>query len=253
MLVKGCAMVRNIKLLLSYDGTAYHGFQLQENALTIQELVEGAIKKVTKEFARVTPAGRTDTGVHAWGQVVNFTSTSSIPLERLPKALNSCLPEDIIIREAEEVPPDFNARRSAKTKLYRYTLDCGQYPNVFYNRFAWHPIYKLDPDAILQAGQHLLGRHDFTSFRAAGSLVKTSIRSLKRLEWDFSQHPLWHLYLEADGFLYKMARAIVGTLVEVGRGRLAAADVAKIRDGRDRCLAGPTAPAKGLTLWQVRY
>ncbi|NLP18442.1 MAG: tRNA pseudouridine(38-40) synthase TruA [Firmicutes bacterium] len=245
--------MRNIRLLVSYDGTDYHGFQLQENALTIQELLEDALKKVTEESIRVIPAGRTDAGVHARGQVVNFPSTSSIPLERFPKALNSCLPRDIVVQEAKEVAPDFNARRSAKSKLYRYTLDCGPYPNVFWNRFAWHPIYKLDPDLIFQAGQHLLGRHDFTSFRAAGSAVKTSVRNITRLEWDFSQAPLWHLFIEADGFLYKMARAIVGTLVEVGRGRISPADIIKIREGKNRCLAGPTAPARGLTLWEVKY
>ncbi|HHY36352.1 MAG TPA: tRNA pseudouridine(38-40) synthase TruA, partial [Firmicutes bacterium] len=198
-------------------------------------------------------AGRTDTGVHARGQVVNFFTSSSIPPERLPRALNSCLPEEIVVLGAEEVPPEFHARRSAKSKIYRYTLDCGEYPDVFWRRFAWHPIYKLQADALQEAGRHLVGTHDFSSFRASGSAVKTSVRCIKRLEWDFSQDPLWHLYIEADGFLYKMVRIIVGTLVEVARGALRPEDVARIRDGRDRNLAGPTAPARGLCLWEVKY
>lgn len=246
-------MVRNISLLLSYDGTGYHGFQLQENALTIQEVLEAALEKVTKESVRVIPAGRTDTGVHARGQVVNFTSVSPIPTERLPRAINSCLPSDIVVKGAWEAAPDFNARRSAKSKLYRYTLDCGPHPDVFWNRFAWYPLYKLNAELMIQGGEHLRGRHDFTSFRAAGSAVKTTTRHIIRLEWDFSQAPLWHLFLEADGFLYKMARNIVGTLVEVGRGRIAPKDIIKIRDEKNRCLAGPTAPAKGLALWEVKY
>lgn len=246
-------MKRNIKLTLSYDGTNYHGFQRQENALTIQELLEDALTKITQERIRITAAGRTDTGVHARGQVVNFYTSSAIPPENFPRALNSCLPEDIIVWAAEEVPRNFNALRSAKSKLYRYTLDCGEYPNVFWRRFAWQPIYKLEADLLQKAGQYLVGTHDFTSFRAAGSAVKTSVRSITRLEWDFSQDPLWHLYIEANGFLYKMVRIIVGTLVEVARGRLSPEDVARIRDSRDWKLAGPTAPARGLCLWEVKY
>jgi tRNA pseudouridine38-40 synthase len=245
--------MRNIKLILSYDGTNYHGFQRQENACTIQELLEGALAKVTRERVRVKPAGRTDTGVHARGQVVNFYTTSPIPAERFPQALNSCLPEDIVVRGAEEVSFDFHARRSAKSKLYRYTLDCGEYPDVFWRRFAWHPIYKLQAELLRQAGQYLVGTYDYAAFRASGSAVKTSVRCIKRLEWDFSQDPLWHLYIEADGFLYKMVRIIVGTLVEAARGRIRPEDVAIIRDSKNRDLAGPTAPARGLCLWEVKY
>lgn len=245
--------MRNIKLILSYDGTNYSGFQRQKNAFTIQELLENALGRILQEEIKVIPSGRTDAGVHARGQVVNFRTTSTISTERLPYAVNSCLPSDIVVLETSEVPLTFHAGHDALSKCYRYTIDCGKFADPFWRYFSWHPPHKLDQKLLVEAGGYFVGVHDFTSFRAAGSAVKTSVRNIINLEWDFSNERLWHLFIEGNGFLYNMVRIIVGTLAEVGRGKIMPGKVQEILLAKNRKLAGPTAPAKGLFLWEVKY
>ncbi len=243
---------RNIKLVLQYDGTAYHGFQRQPGLVTVQELLEKAIKAVTGEEVRVTGAGRTDAGVHARGQVVNFHTAATVPDERFPFALNSFLPPDVVVVAAQRVPTDFHARRSAKSKVYRYSVLNRLFPCPFLRRYAYHVPQGLNLPAMMEAAAYLVGRHDFASFRAAGGSARTTTRTLMALEWR-KEGDLLHLRAEADGFLYHMVRAIVGTLLEVGRGKLEPEEVRRILEARNRDLAGPTAPPHGLCLEEVRY
>lgn len=248
--------MRNIKLLLSYDGSNYHGFQYQENALTVQEVLEKALRVIFQEPIRVVASGRTDTGVHAREQVVTFVTDAAIPTERIAYAVNSRLPADIVVRGAEEKDREFHPRGSAKLKTYRYTFDTGPCPNVFWQRFAWHLYYPIKRELLVEGSTYIVGTHDFSAFRAKGSAVKTSVRTIGRVEWDFRDDPLWHFYITGNGFLYKMARLLVGTLVEVGRGRIPPESIKTLlnKDAvHHQYRVGPTAPAKGLTLWEVTY
>jgi len=238
--------------VVQYDGTGYHGFQRQPGLVTVQELLEKAIKAITGEEVRVTGAGRTDAGVHARGQVVNFHTAGTIPDERFPFALNSVLPPDVVVVGVERVSPEFHARRNAISKVYRYSVLNRVFPCPFLRRYAYHVPQRLDLPAMMEAAGYLVGRHDFASFRAAGSSARTTIRTLTGLEWR-REGDLLHLRAEADGFLYHMVRAIAGTLLEVGRGKLEPEEVRRILEARNRDLAGPTAPAHGLCLEEVRY
>jgi tRNA pseudouridine38-40 synthase len=243
--------VQNIKLTLSYDGTNYHGFQVQQNAVTVQAQLEAALQAVFGQAVRVTAAGRTDTGVHALGQVVNFQVSTRIPPERLPYALNAHLPADIVVTKAELVPPDFHARYSAQSKVYRYTIDCAPFPRVLTRYYAYHLRYPLDIHLMQEAAAALVGKHDFRSFMASGSAVKTTERHVLRLEIT-EQDQYVQITIEADGFLYNMVRIIVGTLIEVGRGKRSP-DLAAVIKARDRAAAGWTAPAHGLVMLEVKY
>jgi tRNA pseudouridine38-40 synthase len=238
-------------LLLSYDGSAYHGFQLQENAGTVQGALEQALALLLGINVRVTPAGRTDTGVHAEAQVVNFHADTRIPVERLPFALNAVLPDDIVVRAAEIVPDTFHARISALSKTYAYTIDNAPHPRVLTRKYSYHFRFPLNVTDMATAASSLLGIHDFAAFRATGSTVRTTVRSLMRL--DVAEHDSYvTITAEADGFLYHMVRIIAGTLLEVGSGRRAP-DLTPLLAARERRGAGPTAPAHGLVLKVVRY
>lgn len=243
--------MKNIKLTLSYDGTNYHGFQIQQNAVTIQAKLESALQTIFGEPIRITAAGRTDTGVHALGQVVNFQVDTRIPLERLPHAINANLPADIVVTAAEIVPRKFHARYSAQSKVYRYTIDCAQFARVLTRHYAYHVRYPLDVTAMQQAAATLEGKHDFCSFMASGSAVKTTARHLRHLDVA-EQEQYLIITAEADGFLYNMVRIIVGTLLEVGRGKRAP-DLSAVITARDRTAAGWTAPAHGLVMLEVKY
>lgn len=241
----------NIKLILSYDGSDYHGFQLQENAGTVQGTLEQALFQLLGTAVRVTSAGRTDTGVHAEGQVVNFRADTRIPVERLPFALNAVLPDDIVVRAAEIVPDTFHARFSAVSKTYAYTIDNAPHPRVLTRKFSYHFRFPLNVTDMAAAASGLLGIHDFAAFRATGSTVRTTVRNLMRL--DVAEHDSFvTITAEADGFLYQMVRIIAGTLLEVGSGRRAP-DLVPVLTSRERRAAGPTAPAHGLVLKAVRY
>ncbi len=244
--------MRNIKLTLEYDGTAYNGFQRQGELPTIQAELERAVAVITKARAVITAAGRTDAGVHAKGQVANFMTRARMPAEKFAPALNSVLPPDIRVLDSDEVGLDFHARYDARWKTYEYTIDTRPIPSVFLRNYAYHVPFALDLEEMRQAASHLVGRHDFRSFAAARGGAKTFTREVRLLLLE-RDGPVVRMTIEADGFLYNMVRIVVGTLVLVGMGKLSPGDVLRIRDARDRALAGPTAPARGLCLVRVDY
>ena len=247
---------RHLKMILSYDGTDYAGWQMQKGKRTIQEVIEEAIYKITSENSRIHASGRTDAGVHALEQVVHLKTHSRLLCPDFKRALNSNLPEDIRIVEVEEVPVEFHARFSAVQKMYRYRIWLGEDIPVLDRIFLYHHPWKLNVALMKKAGRCLLGKHDFSSFgvnRGDGDHPKpSSIRCMKKVLIQKKGHELT-IDLEADGFLYKMVRSIVGTLLDVGRGRISVGDFKAILAKKDRCQAGQTAPAKGLCLMKVKY
>jgi tRNA pseudouridine38-40 synthase len=246
---------RRVKIILSYDGTAYQGWQIQAgrpDLRTIQGTIEKGLTRLTGAPVRVIGASRTDAGVHARGQVAHFETESSIPTASFPAALNSVLPQDIRILAAEEVSSSFHAQYSALGKSYLYTIDRHQVPDVFRRHYALHVPYELNLAAMQRAADFFVGTHDFRSFCASGSSVKTFTRTVTHCQL-VEQNSWLYLKISANGFLYNMVRIIIGTLLEVGRGKLAADAIPSIIAGRDRTLAGPTAPPHGLCLWQVEY
>ena len=246
--------MRNIKLILEYIGTNYHGWQSQTGSgnATIQETLEKAIESLSGEQSRTTSSGRTDAGVHAWGHVANFSTNSTLPPAAWAPALNRHLPADIRVLSSEEVPADFHARYSAKGKVYEYRILNRKAPSALLRDRAWHVDRKLNVAAMRRAAAVLVGRHDFSSFRSAGCNAKTPVRSLRSLKITRSGDRIT-VRLEADAFLMHMARNIAGTLVEAGLGRFNAGEVRKILRSRDRKQAGKTAPAHGLYLVSVTY
>ena len=251
---------RSIKLVLQYEGANYAGWQVQSNAATVQEMVENALATVLREGVRVAGASRTDSGVHALGQVAAFKTANPIPLDRLHRALNGILPPDIRVTEMAEVEEGF-VPRFAKEKTYRYAIACGQFLSPFQKRYAWHVREPLDFDAMQAAAKPLVGEHDFTSFAASGGGEKSHIRRIFSIDFGpggiiqacAEDGAVYHFDMTANGFLYKMVRNIIGTLVEVGRGKISPGEVAEIIEAKDRARAGPTAPAHGLCLVSIRY
>ncbi len=241
----------NIKLTLGYDGSRYHGFQIQQNALTVQEVLEKAIAVVFCEQIRVNMAGRTDTGVHATGQVVNFHSSNNIPANRIPYALNAVLPKDVVAYHAEIVPDSFHARCSSVGKQYTYRIDNNEHPQVLGRNYSFHVKDPLDVGVIAAAAAQLVGRHDFASFRASGSSVRSTIRTLHRLDVEEADGFIT-ITAEANGFLYNMVRIITGTLIEIGKGKRQD-NMAAILEAKDRRAAGWTVPPHGLVLRHVYY
>ncbi len=244
--------MRNIKLTLSYDGTDFNGWQTQPGFRTVQETLENAIAALTSERIRVNASGRTDTGVHAVGQVVNFYSDTRHSPEVLVRAINAQLPPDVVVAEAADMPEDFDANRDAKRKLYRYVIHDGPVPNLFLRRYYHHSSHRLDDAAMRRAAEPLRGRHDFHSFETGWPNRTSSVRTITHLALSRMRDWIW-LDVEADGFLYNMVRAIAGTLMNVGRGYWPEAQVAEILKAEDRREAGPTAPAQGLFLMRVSY
>ncbi len=244
--------MRNIKLTIQYDGTHYAGWQFQKNAKTVQEAIEAVLKKITGERVNLTGSGRTDSGVHAKGQVANFKTRSELPLKNVQTALNSILPKDIVVSGIEEAGPKFSAQHSAKSKLYRYTIANGDFVDPFIRRFAAKCFYKLDIGAMKRAASFLRGRHDFRSFQTKDGKEKNAVRTIKKITIEKDGY-LIYIDIEANGFLYNMARNIVGTLIEVARGKMAEDSVKDIILKKDRRFGGPTAPAQGLCLIKVRY
>lgn len=253
--------MRNIKLVMEYDGTNYHGFQRQGSLPTIQLIVERAIYQTTRERVSVIGAGRTDAGVHAKGQVVNFSTRSRIPVDRFPYALNTRLPRDIVVVSAEEVPPDFHASRDARSKLYVYMLRPAPFPSPLWDRYALHVPRGLDFQLMQKAARICEGTHDFRLYRASGSSAKTTVRTVYRCELKEWIDGIWKVSVEADGFLYRMVRMIVGTLLQVGSGRLTLEEVARSLEGdgaevhttREKLGLGETVPPHGLCLQKVYY
>jgi len=244
--------VRNIKAVVEYDGTDFSGFQRLPKRRTIQGELERALAQVMKEPVRVVGAGRTDAGVHAAGQVISFKTECAIPIERVCVALNSALPRDIAVKTAEEVPLDFSARYSARSRKYEYSILIADQPSALRGRFAWQVSSELDLPAMREASAFLLGKHDFAAFSLSRSDGKTTVREVKSIEID-RRDDVVLIVLEANGFLHSMARRIVGTLVEVGQGRRPPEDLKTILESKDRSTAGKTAPARGLCLIEVEY
>lgn len=275
---------RNIRLTLAYDGTNYCGWQVQSNGPSIQAALERAIQRLTGVKSAVYSAGRTDSGVHALGQVANFRTTFPMPPENFRPALQTKLPEDIVILDACEVPADFHATFAAKKKRYRYIIDNSPISLPFLKNYAWQLRRRLNAEAMHSAAQLLLGTHDFRSFETDWPNKATSVRTM--MEISITRRPmfeLWHVPPQnpeishradptvaelptagldapliccefvADGFLYNMVRSILGTLVNVGRGKWTAEDVSRILEAQNRSVAGSTAPACGLYLVDVSY
>jgi len=241
-----------IRMTVEYDGSRYHGFQIQDNANTVQAELELAIKRVSGESISVLCAGRTDAGVHALGQVIAFDSNSSVPGEKWQFALNSFLPPDIQVAASAECAPDFHPRFQALSKVYHYLIYRQQRGRVFNRNYALYCTEPLDLAAMEEACRPLLGQHNFKSFCASGSSVKTFERTVKVCRLLEKQSYL-KLEIEADGFLYNMVRIITGTLLEVGRKTYPPAAMQEIINARDRSQAGPTAPPQGLYLVEVKY
>jgi len=247
-------MMRNIMLTVSYDGTEYHGFQAQSHTeRTIQTQLELALRKLTGAETSVIGSGRTDAGVHARAQVVNFLTSSRIPENRWALAMNSLLPDDIVVTDAREVPLDFHARKSAKRKTYRYTIDNNRFPDVLQRRYRCHVPLPLDEERMRQALKLLEGEHDFTSFCSVRSTQKSHVRTIYEAELEADGDGVYHIYVTGNGFLYNMVRIIAGTVIEVGLGKRTIEQFAALVEARDRTKSGITAPPHGLVLWKVDY
>ncbi|MBP8606450.1 MAG: tRNA pseudouridine(38-40) synthase TruA [Phycisphaerae bacterium] len=243
---------RRIKLEIHYDGTVYHGWQRQPQQLTIQETLEAALERLCGQKIEVIGSSRTDAGVHALGQVAHFDFDSPIPTNRIAKALNRLLPDNIAIAEAVEVGSDFDAVASTKRKWYRYTICTAPIRPVMEIRYCWHRPGHLDAAAMQAAAARLIGTFDFKSFASAADQRQRSIRTVCRCSVTDSK-PHIVIDIEADGFLYNMVRNIVGTLVEIGRGRWRPESMEHILAAKDRNAAGPIAPAAGLCLMKIYY
>jgi tRNA pseudouridine38-40 synthase len=249
--------VATFKLTLAYDGTDFVGWQRQANGRSVQALIEESLSRVEGTAVTVVGAGRTDAGVHALGQVASVSLSHGLGAPALRRALNATLPPDVRVTAVEPAAPGFNARFAAQTKTYRYRLICGEFISPFDRNFAWHVPVSLDVAGMRRASARLEGRHDFAAFQSAGSDVTTTERTLlaSQLTSVEKTNETREIVYEVtgDGFLRHMVRAIVGTLVEVGSGRLQPDDLADILASRDRQRAGPTAPAHGLFLVGVSY
>ncbi|MEI6500183.1 MAG: tRNA pseudouridine(38-40) synthase TruA, partial [Armatimonadota bacterium] len=250
--VRPTDMMRNVCLVVQYDGTQYAGFQAQPDRPTVQCELERALSSLLQQPTRVQGASRTDAGVHAFGQVVTFKTENVIPVERLRGALNGLLPDDIVCVRASEVPADFRPHYTARRKQYSYRILNRELPSPFLARYAWHLRRPLDVEAMSEAGQHLVGAHDFAAFCAAHGSAKTSVREVYALDM-LRDAEIVEMRIEGNGFLYMMVRIIMGTLTEVGLGKLAPSRVGEILFSRDRNQAGPTAPPQGLSLVRIDY
>lgn len=250
--------MRNLKLILSYDGAEFSGWQVQPDTSTVQGTLASAIGRVTGEKVLPQGSGRTDAGVHALAQVVTFVTESSVPTENFLKALNDVLPASVRVIEVTEMPPEFHARHSAKAKTYRYRIYRGTICPPFLARYVWHYPYPLDAAAMAEAASLVVGEKDFTSFAAVDPERGRAGEPLSNVRTIFSSS--WHrdgeefvYVVRGSGFLHHMVRNLVGTFILVGRGTLAPEDVTRIVEARNRSAAGATAPGRGLYLVSVEY
>jgi tRNA pseudouridine38-40 synthase len=247
-------MQRNIRFVLAYDGTEFHGWQRQPGQRTVQDSLEQAARRVARHQVLINGAGRTDAGVHAQGQVANFETTSSIPCDKLGKAMGSRLPKDISIRHVREVPLTFRSSRDAVSKLYRYRIhNHAQRPvEELTHRYVYHFWHPLDLSRMQAAARLMVGEKDFIAFASSGSARETTVRTVLGVQVYRHLQEI-RVDVEGTGFLYNQVRNMVGTLIEIGRGHWAPEYVSEILASRDRSLAGPTAPARGLCMQWVRY
>ncbi len=244
--------MRNIKIEIEYDGTNYCGWQIQQNGITVQEEIMNALKQLTGDDITIHGSGRTDSGVHAKGQVANFILKNSIPTERIPPALNGKLPKDIVIKDAVEVPAGFHAQHSAVAKRYIYHIYESKIRSVFLRNYSYHIYYKLNRDKMKKAAKMFIGTHDFRAFMASGSTVRNTTRTIYKLDI-IDEGKSLYICIEGDGFLYNMVRIIIGTLVEIGAGKMRAKQIEKLLKNGERAMAGHTAPPQGLFLDRVYY
>lgn len=243
-------MERNIKIILEYEGTAYHGWQAQENAVSVQEKLETAIFQLTGEQVRVTAAGRTDAGVHARGQVVNFKIKKELPLHKIEMGLNAHLPDDIAVKSAVTVAADFNARFKAKQRAYQYYISTER--TALQRNFCWQFFSKFEGSELNHLAAMVIGDHDFGAFSRV-EVQSDHKRCIVYESFWRNEGAMWIYRIAANRFLHGMVRTLVGTMMDVARGKLTREEFAAIMASRDRTLAGPAAPAKGLVLEAVVY
>jgi tRNA pseudouridine38-40 synthase len=246
--------VAKIKCIITYDGSNFHGFQVQPQKRTVQGEIEQALRKIHKgEYVRVHASGRTDTGVHAMGQTIHFETTLNIPGNSWKKAMNTLLPDDLFVKDSEVVAESFHARYDVLEKEYHYFILNAEDPNIFNRNFMHHFPYRLNVAAMQEACKYLEGTHDFTTFSSAKATVKgNKVRTV----YEASCHQngeMIEFVFRGSGFLYNMVRIIVGTILDIGQGRLKPTDIHSLLEKKDRKYASKTAPANGLFLWKVRY
>lgn len=244
--------MKNVKLTIEYEGTNYHGWQSQINALAISDVISTSLTKLTGETCNLIGSSRTDVGVHALGQVANFKTTASIPGDKYSYALNSFLPRDIVIRKSEEVDLNFHSRFSATGKKYKYLILNSPQPSALLRNGVYHAKNVLNIDEMKKASGFFLGKHDFSAFKSTGSAVKSNERTITEVSLE-KKDEIIEFYISGDGFLYNMVRIIVGTLIEVGQGKKKAEEIGKVINSLDRKKAGQTASAQGLYLVEVFY
>ena len=244
--------MKNIKLILQYDGTIYHGFQIQPDVITIQGVLEDTILKLLNEKVHIYGCSRTDAGVHAVRYVAGFMLSTPIPPERIAFVMNNALPPDIRILSSEEVSADFHPRFSCLAKTYRYVINTDPEADVFSKNYEWQLRHSLDVEAMQNATKHIIGEHDFRSFMTTGPEMENTVRNVHSLDVTTEDKQI-KIYIKADGYLYNMVRIITGTLVSVGEGRISPDYVKEIIAKKDRNFAGPTAPPHGLALYEIYY
>jgi len=245
--------MRRIKLILEYDGTGFHGWQFQPGLRTVQGVLVDALQKMTNEKIKLIAAGRTDAGVHALAQVAHFNTASTIPLDGFLNGLNSLLPDDLVVKDVKDVGQEFHAQRSAIGKRYLYRILNRALPSAIDRFRVWHIPTILDIYKMSEGCKYLIGKHDFSSFRASGSEIRGSVREIFEIKINKEKEDFINIIIFANGFLKQMARNIVGTLVEIGTSKYPPKYIKEILEAKDREKAGPTAPPYGLYLLEVVY
>ena len=244
--------MRNIKLVIEYDGKSFNGWQKQPNKLNIQGEIEKAIEEITGEKIDLIASGRTDAGVHSLGQVANFKTNSTIDVEKIPYAINSKLKKSIVIKSAEEVPERFHSRYSVHSKTYRYTINNSKFGTALYRDMEYHFPIELDEKKMQKAAKFFEGEHDFKAFKASGTSSKSSVRTIYKATVERKDDRVI-IELTGNGFLYNMVRIIAGTLIDVGIGKIKPEEVKEIIEKKERKNAGKTLPARGLCILKVDY
>lgn len=245
--------MKNIKLVIEYDGKDYNGWQKQPNKLNIQGEIERAIEEITgEEKIDLIASGRTDAGVHAFGQIANFKTNTKIPVEKLPIAINSKLKKSVVIKSAEKVDERFHSRYNCKEKTYRYVINNSTQGSAIYRNLEYHFPIKLNVEKMQEAIKYFEGEHDFKAFKSSGTSGKNSVRTIYKAEIKQDGEHI-NIELTGNGFLYNMVRIIAGTLVDVGTGKIKPEDIPDIINSGDRTKAGKTLPAHGLFLVEVKY
>jgi len=245
--------MRNFKMIVEYDGAAYCGWQRQKNGVSIQQILEEAIALIVCEKVTLVGSGRTDAGVHAINQVANFKSSTLLPSQKLFRGINSVLPQDIVVKSIDEVSVAFHAQRDVQRKIYVYRICNRPLRPVLGRNYFWFIRFELDLEMMRKAAKYLIGTHDFSCFCATGTDVKDRIRTITAIDIESGADDLIEITVEAHGFLKYMVRNIVGTLVEVARGKRKPQEMKEIIASRNRNIAGVTAPACGLFLKEVKY